>query len=108
MHCSSCDVSLSPTRGECDSLHWNVGPNIGGYRCRLWQLWRGRTSLCAVSRCETVSLVQIRYRIEDTLGGRFRVDEAAGVILTRGSFDNLDGQTLTLMVTHSISQCNLL
>jgi hypothetical protein len=43
--------------------------------------------------------VQVRYRIEDTLSGRFRVDEESGVIFTRGSFDNLDGQRLTLMVT---------
>ena len=42
--------------------------------------------------------MQVRYRIEDTFSGRFRVDEETGVILTRGSFDNLDGQRLTLLV----------
>ena len=53
---------------------------------------------------EAVLCVQVRYRIEDTLSGRFRVDEESGVIFTRGSFDNLDGQRLTLMVTNSISR----
>ena len=47
--------------------------------------------------------MQVRYRIEDTFGGRFRVDEKTGVILTRGSFDNLDGQRLTLMVIAPLS-----
>ena len=47
--------------------------------------------------------VQVRYRIEDSLDGRFRVDEESGTIFTRGSFDNLDGQRLKLMVTKVFS-----
>ena len=45
--------------------------------------------------------MQVRYRIADSLDGRFRIDEETGVILTRGSFDNLDGQRLSLTVSTS-------
>ena len=67
-------------------------------------MWLYPSSLSVIDY-ETVLCVQVRYRIEDTLSGRFRVDEESGVIFTRGSFDNLDGQRLTLMVhvTNSIA-----
>ena len=42
--------------------------------------------------------LQVRYSITDSLDGRFRIDEETGVILTRGSFENLDGQMLSLTV----------
>ena len=53
------------------------------------------------------SSAQIRYSIVGTLNGRFRIDEETGVILTRGSFDNLDGQKLTLTVGRPISLSQL-
>ena len=51
--------------------------------------------------------LQVRYRVDNTFSGRFRIDEVSGVILTRGSFENLDGQRLTLTVRDVILHAHI-
>lgn len=53
----------------------------------------------AATDLDTGSFGEVRYRFDSSIGGRFRIDEVTGIILTRGSFENLDGQSLSLTVT---------